>query len=228
MNRIAIIPARGGSQRLPYKNLADFRGRPIIAHTVEAARGCGLFERVVVSTEDAEIAEIAKAFGAEVVPRPAALASDQVQVKDVCLHTLDSEGAAGRDYDVFCCLYATSPLRNAADIAATVALVEPGVCDFAMAVTDCPYPPFQALKVGTDNRLSPMWPDLVNKRSQEIGRLVVDNGSTYCATVEAFRRYGSFYGPGLRGHPMPFERSIDIDVQADIELALLFADRLNL
>lgn len=223
MKRIAIIPARGGSKRLPRKNIAPFGGKPIIAHTIEAAFQTELFATIVVSTEDAEIADAASRYGARVLLRPKELASDVAQVKDVCLQVLADEEAAGRTYDMFACLYATSPLRNAADIAATVALFEPGKCEFSMAVAEFPYPPFQALKVQADGSLEPMWPELVNKRSQEIGKLVVDNGSTYCVGVEAFRRHKSFYGPGLRGYAMPFARSIDIDVEADLQLARLFA-----
>lgn len=225
MSRIAIIPARGGSKRLPRKNVIDFLGKPIIAYTIESAFETGLFDDVIVSTEDAEIAEVAGRFGARVLSRPQSLATDYAQVKDVCLHVLAEEEEVGREHQLFCCLYATSPLRNAADISATVALVEPGRCDFAMAVSGYPYPPHQALKIHDDSTLAPMWPELVNKRSQDIGRLVVDNGSTYCATTNAFRSHKSFYGPGLRGHPMSFDRSIDIDVPADLELALLFARR---
>lgn len=225
MRRLAIIPARGGSKRLPRKNVVDFLGKPIIAHTIEAAFGCGLFDEVLVSTEDPEVDAVARRFGVRTSARPQALATDYAQVKDVCMHVLDDERKSGREYEVFCCLYATAPLRNAADIAATVRLLQPGSCDFSMAVTEYPYPPYQALTFGADNRLAPLWPELVNKRTQEVGRLVVDNGSTYGVTVKAFEQHGSFYGPSLRGHIMPFERSIDIDVAEDLELCRLLATR---
>jgi len=136
MKRIAIIPARGGSKRLPRKNVADFLGKPIIAYTIEAALACHLFDKVAVSTEDREIADVARRFGASVILRPDALATDQSQVKDVCLHVLEQEAHAGRDYDGFGCLYATAPLRNVADISGTAGLIEPGVCEFSMAVTE--------------------------------------------------------------------------------------------
>jgi pseudaminic acid cytidylyltransferase len=224
LKALAIIPARGGSKRLPRKNITNFLGKPIIVYTIEAALESGMFEQVLVSTEDQEIADVAGRFGARVVARPKALATDYVQVKDVCLQVLDEQGCEGWNYEVFACLYATSPLRSAADISATLALVQPGVFDFAMAVTNFPYPPHQALRLEGE-QLVPMWPDLVNKRSQEIGALFIDNGSTYCASVAAFREYKSFYGPGLRGHLMPFDRSVDIDVEADLDLARLSAAR---
>lgn len=220
---MAIVPARGGSKRLPRKNIIEFCGKPIMAYTIEAALETGLFSEVLLSTEDEEIAAVGRVCGARVVRRPAALASDVAPVRDVCLHLLEQEAQAGRQYSVFTCLYATSPLRAPADIAGVVSLVEPGVCDFAMAVTQYPYPPHQALRVLDGGALAPMWPELVERRSQDLGTLVVDNGSTYCASVAAFQEHKSFYGPGLRGYLMPFERSIDIDRPEDLELALRFA-----
>jgi pseudaminic acid cytidylyltransferase len=226
MKRLAIIPARGGSKRLPRKNVLPFRGRPIIAHTIEAALANRCFERVLVSTEDGEIARAAKEAGAEVQERPADLATDVAGVTEVCLDVLAAEERAGRTYGTFACLYATAPLRRADDIAAVMALIDSG-CDFAMAVTTYAVPPHQALRVGQDGTLSAMWPDLVERRASEIGRLVVDNGSTYAARVTAFREHRSFYGPALRGHLMPRERSVDIDEQADYDLACYFAERLR-
>ena len=225
MKRLAIIPARGGSKRLPRKNVLPFRGRPIIAHTIEAALVSRCFERVLVSTEDGEIAKAAKDAGAEVHERPTDLATDAAGVTEVCLEALLAEERAGRSYDVFACLYATAPLRRADDIAAVVALIDSG-SDFAIAVTSYAMPPHQALRVGENGTLSAMWPDLIERRASDLGRLVVDNGSTYAARVAALRKHRSFYGPGLRGHLMPRERSVDIDEQADYELACYYAERI--
>ena len=132
---IAIIPARGGSKRLPRKNIADFMGKPIIAWTIEAAKASGAFERVVVSTEDEEIAAISEKFGADVDRRDPALATDTARETDVMLELLSREEQAGKYYDVTCCLYATAPLRKAQDIQAVIGLLEPGKCDFALAAT---------------------------------------------------------------------------------------------
>jgi CMP-N-acetylneuraminic acid synthetase len=226
MKRLAIIPARGGSKRLPRKNVLPFRGRPMIAHTIEAALASRCFERVLVSTEDDEIAGAAREAGAEVHERAAELASDAAGVTEVCLDVLVAEERAGRAYEAFACLYATAPLRRADDIVAVTALVDSG-CDFAMAVTTYAVAPHQALRVAEDGTLSAMWPELVERRASEIGTLVVDNGSTYAARVAAFRRHRSFYGPRLRGHLMPRERSVDIDERQDYELACLYAERLG-
>lgn len=219
MKACAIIPARGGSKRLHRKNLAEFHGRPIIAWTIQAALDCALFRRVVVSTDDMEIASVAAAHGAEIVMRPEELATDTARVVEVCLHFLDQEKARSGDCDTLCCLYATAPMRTAQDIAATMALLS-GDCSFAMAVSAYPLPPHQALAL-EGSVLRPMWPDLVNRRSDELPELVCDNGSTYAVQTEPFRVHKSFYGPGLRAHRMPFLRSLDINTAEDLELARL-------
>ena len=223
--RLAIIPARGGSKRLPRKNILPFLGRPMIAHTIDAAVSSGCFTRVLVSTEDTEIADAARAAGADIHRRDPALATDAATLIEVCLDILASEERAGHTYDTFACLYATAPLRRVDDIAAVVALAERPDADFALAVTTYPLPPHQALRLGDNGSLAPMWPDLVNLRADNVGRLVVDNGSTYAAKVAAFREHRSFYGPRLAGHLMPRDRSVDIDEQADYDLACWYAAR---
>lgn len=187
-----------------------------------------MFARVIVSTEDKEIAAISLGCNAEVAARPLELAEDNVGVVDVCLNLLDQEEKAGRSYDIMCCLYATSPLRTADDIKHTVSLVESGKCDYAMAVTTYDMPPHQALKMDAHGALEPIWPDLVNKREQEIGELYVDNGSTYAVSVLSFRKDKTFYGPGLMGYCMPSWRSIDINVPDDLYRAEYFAEKFGL
>jgi pseudaminic acid cytidylyltransferase len=224
---IAVIPARGGSKRLPRKNIVDFHGRPMMSYTIEAAHDCGCFDRIVVSTEDLEIAEVARKFGAEVDARPAKLATDEARVTDLCLELLDRERRAGRTWTTMACLYATAPLRTASDIKATVELLEPDLCDFAMAVSRYPLPPHQALKRDNDGTLSPMWPQLVDLRASDLPELVVDNGSTYVVDCAAFELHKTFFGPKLRGHEMPRQRSIDIDTRDDLEYARQVAADLN-
>lgn len=219
MANLALIPARGGSKRLPRKNALDFLGRPMLAYTVEAALQAGCFDRVLVSTDDDEIEALARACGAEVDRRPPALGSDAASVAEVSLELLARESAQGRDYRTLCALYATAPLRNAADIRAVMDLLEPGVCDFALAATQYTHYPYQALKYAEDGRATPMWPELCNLPSREIGALVAGNGSTYAAHVEAFRLAKEFYGPGMKAHLMPFVRSVDIDTLDDFRLA---------
>jgi len=225
MKKVAVIPARGGSKRLPRKNIIDFCGRPIISYTIDAALGCELFERVIVSTDDDEIADISTKFGAEVMLRPAELAADNARVVDVCLHVLDSETGQGRSYEILCCLYATAPLRGADDIKNTVALVANGEGDFAMAVTKYHYPVHQAMIMNPAGLMQSMWPDWVRKRSQDVPDLYIDNGSTYVARISEFIKLKHFRGSRLKGYYMPRNRSVDIDDIEDLEIAKYFARR---
>ena len=211
---------------MPRKNIMDFLGKPIISYTIGAAQRSGLFTHVVISTDDAEIAQIAETCGAKVQERSAKLAGDRATLVDICLDFLKTEQTAGRRYEVICCLLATSPIRNESDIAAVYRLIEPGICDFAMAVTSYDLPPYQALRKNHDGFLVPIWPDVANLRSQDLPTPYVDNGSTYCASVRALRQYRTLYGPNLRGYVMPRERSVDIDEAADLEMARYFAQRL--
>ena len=207
--------------------MAPFLGKPMISHTIGAAVETGLFQRVVVSTDDPEIERTARRFGAEVHRRPAELATDRAQVVEVCVHFLQEEYARGRHHDILCCLYATAPLRNADDIRCTVRLVEQGECDFAMAVTEYYYPPHQALKESESGFLEPMWPEMVNMQSQALPMMLIDNGSTYAVSVPVFLETRSFYGPRLKGYRMPRERSVDIDLKEDLELAEFYAARIR-
>lgn len=224
MSRACLIPARGGSKRLSRKNIADFLGKPIIAHTIEAARSSGLFSRIAVSTEDREIARIARDWGAEWHERPPELAADGAHLIDVCLGFLEDEEQIGRHYDTIGCLLATAPMREATDVRGVHDMLEPGLCDFAMAVTTYDLPPLQALRRTPDGFLEPMWPEFTKMRSQDAPQLYVDNGSTYIAETGALRREHTFYGQRLRGYLMPRERSVDIDEAFDLELARRLAE----
>jgi len=205
---IAIIPARGGSKRLPRKNVVSFLGEPIIAYSIRAALASDCFSSVLVSTEDPEIEHVAREAGAEVVQRPVDLASDTAGVVDVCVQVL---GSIADRPKWFCCLYPTAPLRSAADIRQTLEIVISCRSQFAMAVTDFDLPAHQALSLGDDGSAEPMMPELASLQGQAAPEIVVDNGSTYAADVDAFLRQRSFYGPGLCVHRMPRWRSVDID-----------------
>ena len=226
MSNIAIIPARGGSKRLSEKNILDFQGRPIIQWTLEAAYVADIFEKIIVSSDHERIKEIAKKNRAEVHTRDHDLSSDEARVVDVCLSVLDEEEHNGREYDIVYCLYPTAALRTSDDIIKLSEIMKSEQYDFAMAVTNYDVPPHQALIKNDDASLHAMWPELVNKREDEIGQIVVDNGSTYAARVEKFRKYRTFYGPKLGGHLMPKIRSVDINTVDDFELAKFYASRI--
>lgn len=196
----------------------------MIAHTIEAALESGVFQTVFVSSDDQQIIEVCAEYPVTAIARPPALGTDEARVVDVCVHVLETALSESQP-EFFACLYATAPLRNADDIVATVGLVQPGECAFAMAVTSYSLPPHQALKQSPDGGLSAMWPELVNRRDDEVGPLCVDNGSTYACVTDAFLEHRTFYGPGLRGHEMPAERSVDINTEDDLALAEYYAER---
>jgi CMP-N-acetylneuraminic acid synthetase len=223
MRRIAIIPARGGSKRLPRKNVMDFKGKPMLHYSVSAALESRLFTDVIVSTEDAAIAECARAAGAEVLGRPNELATDTTGFNQVLLAAVDMLAAAGRTYEEICCLFATAPLRTAADIVGVHAMLDPPKVTMAIAVSGYPLPPFQALIRDEDGYLKLKWPVEGQMQSQKLPKLLVDNGSTYWARMDAYRQEKTFYGAKMVGYEMPFHRSVDIDTHEDFDLALAVA-----
>jgi pseudaminic acid cytidylyltransferase len=224
---LAVIPARGGSKRLPRKNIVDFFGKPIIHYTIEAARNAGIFSRILVSTEDLEIAEISKRSGAEVDTRPTSLATDSATIVEVCLELLDRLEKSGERYTTLSVLYATAPLRTSEDIRLTWQLLRPNVCEFAMAVTEFQQPVHQALRMEKDGVMKPIFSESIEKRAAAMGNYFSGNGSTYSVNVAAFRRHAGFYGGLLKGHTMPMERSVDIDTKDDLEMAKFYHERMT-
>lgn len=223
LKTIAVIPARGGSKRLPRKALLEFNGKPMIAHTIDAALQAQCFDRIVVSSDSSEILEVSSSYGASTLRRSSALADSKTTTAPVLLDALDQEGQEGRSWDVLVCLYATAPLRDAGDIKAVTQLIEPGICDYAMAVCESEQPVHQAMTAQQDGALVPVWPALVNKNPESAPNYLFGNGSTYAVTVSAFRASQTLYGPGLKGHQMPREKSVDLNTEADLALLNFYA-----
>jgi CMP-N-acetylneuraminic acid synthetase len=223
MPRAVLIPARGGSKRLPRKNILEVGGLPMLAHPIACARASGLFEHILVSTEDAEIAEAARAQGAEVIDRPAEIAGDRATVAQVCLHALE----AVPEIERLCCIYATAILLRPETLRAGHDLLDAAPqADFIMGVSEYEHPPVQALKADEQGYLSYMWPEWRGVQSQFQPRLVVSNGSFYWARADALRAEKTFYGRRLKGCVVPADQVADIDTPADLERARrLFAER---
>jgi pseudaminic acid cytidylyltransferase len=198
---------------LPRKNVLPLAGVPMLAYPVRAAQASGLFDRVLVSTEDAEIGATARAVGAEVLTRPDDLASDRATVVQVCLHALESLPEVRE----ICCIYATAVRLTAETIRAAHALLNASPeADFVMGVSHYEHPPVQALKCDDSGFLSYMWPEWRGVQSQFHPRLVVSNGSLYWARAQAMRREKTFYGQRLRGYVVPADEVTDIDTPEDL------------
>ena len=217
MSCIALIPARGGSKRLPRKNIIEFLGKPIIEHTIKAALESGCFDSVVVSTDDFAISQIAIRAGAEVVMRDDALASDSATMLQVCNDFL----CLNCSIDTLVVLYATSPLRDSKDIQKVVGLLD-HECHFSMAICHPEIPVHQVMYYN-DTRLEPVFSEYINVRSEIAPKFAVDNGSTYAFHVQHFSREQTFYGSSLKGHLMPRDKSVDIDTYFDYQCALTYA-----
>ncbi|MBI2524650.1 MAG: acylneuraminate cytidylyltransferase family protein [Candidatus Rokubacteria bacterium] len=215
---LCLIPARGGSKRLPRKNLQEIAGKPLLAYTVEAALGSGLFRTVDVSTEDDEIAQLARAYGARVpYRRPAALATDAVSRMEVLFHHLEVIGPVPDD-EIVVVLQVTCPFCGAGDIAAAVQRYEASGADTLVTVTDFPHPPQWALREDHEF-LVRAWPETPMRRSQEMERLYCPSGAIQIGRVGVVRQQGTFYGPRCAGFYMPREKSLDIDEELDLRIA---------
>lgn len=226
--KLAVIPARGGSKRLTGKALIEFQGKPLLAHTILAAIESDRFDKVVVSSDSADILDVAITFGALAHNRSDDLARDETPTAPVLLDLLEQDASKGIGWDVLACLYATAPLRTAQDIQAVVDLLDTNSCDFAMAICEADRPVHQSLTLDETGTLKSVWPEMVNLNSQDAPTYLFGNGSTYAVSVPAFMKSKSLYGPGLKGHVMPRDRSVDINTQEDLDLLRYYASKQNI
>lgn len=216
--KVAVIPARGGSKRIPRKNIREFAGRPIIAHSIAAASASGCFDRIVVSTDDDEIASIARSCGAEVpFKRPAELSGDHAGTSGVIRHTIEQLGGGAVEYA--CCLYATAPFLRAQDIRQALALLQERGCDFVFSVTGFGYPVERALHLGPDGEVSMIRPQDYATRSQDLVPAFHDAGQFYWGRAQAWCDGRPVFGPGAVALRLPRHRVQDIDTPEDWERA---------
>lgn len=211
---LALITARGGSKGLPGKNVRPVQGRPLIDFTIAAARGAAYVDRVVLSTDNDEIAQVAEGCGCEVpFRRPAALASDTATSMDVVLHALDQLP----QHDIVVLLQPTSPARESGDIDAAVQRLLEANAPACVSVCAAEESPYWMFSLGHHARLKPLLDTPAATRRQDLPPVYVLNGAVYAARTDALKRMGSFLGPETVAHVMPRERSIDIDTLEDFE-----------
>lgn len=217
---LAVIPARGGSKRLPRKNLADFGGRPLLAWSVEAALGSGCFDRVIVSTDDSEIAQAAREAGAEVPFLRDAHADDHSNISDVTVHALRRLAEAGEAFDLVGMLQPTCPLRIAGHVRACVAAFREAGAPFQITCYENKWMnPWWAFRRRPDGTADFLHPEMVGVRSQDQPATFGLAGAVCLARVPDLLASGTFYGPGVRFEPIPWTAAVDIDDADD----LLFA-----
>ena len=213
---VAVIPARGGSKRVPRKNIRPFAGRPIIAYSIEAARECGLFDRIVVSTDDDEIAGVARDWGAETpFIRPPELCDDQTGTNDVVAHALGWLADHGAPAATACCVYATAPFLVPADLRRGYELLIGKGKEFTFSVCRCAIPVERALRLPTKGGVAAFCPQLIEARSQDLEESYQDAGQFYWGRAEAFLDGRSLYAEYTEPVILPRWRVHDIDTLDD-------------
>lgn len=213
---LAVIPARGGSKGVPRKNIRDLAGKPLLAWSIEAAKRSDHIDRVIVSSEDGEILDVAKAWGADVpFVRPELLARDETPGIDPILHALEQLP----DYEYVVLLQPTSPLRTAEDIDRCIEQMLRAEAPCCVTVTEPAKSPYWMYTLGADNRIEPLIQAEQVARRQDLPPAYALNGAVYVAETEWLKRSKSFLAAGVVAHIMPGERSLDIDTELDLYLA---------
>ena len=218
--KLAIIPARGGSKRIPRKNVKLFCGKPMIAWSIDAAHASGLFDHIVVSTDDIEISEVAKAYGAEVpFMRPAALSDDHTGTSPVVAHAIEWYRAQGSMPDPVCCIYATAPFVSTADLQRGLQLLTDSGSDFAFSVTRYTFPIQRAIKLTEEGRVQMFQPAHFNTRSQDLEEAFHDAGQFYWGRAAAWIADKPVFSTVAMPVILPRHRVQDIDTPEDWERA---------
>ncbi len=219
---LAIIPARGGSKRLPRKNVLDLNGKPLIAYSIEAGLKSKYIDSVVVTSDDKEILDISKKYGALAMKRPAELANDTATTFDAIKHAIENTN----EYDYVVLLQPTSPLRNAKHIDEAIELLESKNADSVVGVCEMDHSPLWSNTL--DDTLSMenfLREEVKNKRSQDLDKYYRVNGAIYICKIDRLLEEKSFFlEEHIYAYRMDKENSIDIDEEIDFKIAEVFLD----
>ena len=220
MSKVAIITARGGSKRIPRKNIKDFCGKPIIAYSIEAALESGLFDEVMVSTDDEEITNVARAYGANVpFMRSEATSGDYATSGDVLTEVLSEYRIRGCEFDALACIYPTAPFVTAEELRDAARLLENPETNAVVAVTDFDFPPQRAFLLEDDDSLAWERPENALVRSQDLPKTAHDCGRFYFARTAVWQSTHSFVVPGCKGYRIDSALAQDIDTLDDWKMA---------
>lgn len=221
--RIAVIPARGGSKRIPRKNIKLFRGKPIIGWSIGTARDSGLFDRIVVSTDDAEIAQITRGLGADVpFVRPAELSDDHTGTIEVIAHAARWALAQGWSVNAVCCIYPTAPFIKVGDLVRGCDAIDSGKWSYALPVTDFGTSIFRAFRAHPEGGIEMFFPEYFATRSQDLPVALYDAGQFYWGRTEAWLRGDRLFERHSFPIVLPRWRVHDIDTPDDWARAELF------
>ena len=220
---IAIIPARGGSKRIPRKNIKEFCGKPMIAYAISASKESGLFEHVVVSTDDEEIAQIARTWGAEIpFIRPAELANDYTTTVPVVVQAIKACRNLGWSFNRVCCIYPMVPFIQIEDLKGTLVRMNDSGADYCFPVTGYPSAIQRALKLLSNGKAKPFYPEFEFTRTQDLEQAYHDAGQFYWGKTEAWLTNQKIHSTGL-SYVIPNWRVIDIDTLDDWTRAEILA-----
>ena len=226
--RLAVIPARGASKRIPRKNIRLFCGQPIISWSIAAALNSSCFDRVIVSTDDPEISEVAKAHGAEVpFVRPLELSDDYTGTIPVIAHAIDWQNANGEVVSEACCIYATAPFIRVEDLQLGLQAIQESSVDYAFSVTNYASPIQRALKITPTKRVSMFLPEYFDIRSQDLEGAWHDAAQFYWGKADAWLTGVPIFSESAKPIILPRHRVQDIDTLDDWALAEIMFKCLN-
>ncbi|EQA36353.1 pseudaminic acid CMP-transferase [Leptospira inadai serovar Lyme str. 10] len=220
MANVAIITARGGSKRIPKKNIKEFHGRPIISYPIEAAKKSGLFEDVIVSTDDEEIADVSKKFGASIpFSRSAKNSDDYAGTTDVLLEVLSHPKIAERRFRYACCIYPTASMLDTEQLTKAWSLLNSGDLDTVFPIVKYGYPIQRSLRMDSNSLITMNFPENLNKRSQDLTPSYHDAGQFYFFNVERFLSSQKLWTERSAGLLLKEMEVQDIDTIEDWEIA---------
>lgn len=213
---VAIIPARGGSKRIPRKNVKEFCGKPMIAWSIEAAKASKCFDQIIVSTDDNEIAHVAREWGASVpFMRPAKLADDYTGTLSVMRHAVEWLSEHEDPVDYACCLYATAPFVSPDDLQKGWELIQQNKFSYAFSVTSYAFPIQRAIRITQNQRVEMFYPEYFNTRSQDLEEAWHDAGQFYWGTAQAWISEQPIFEEDSVPVKLPRHRVQDIDTPED-------------
>lgn len=221
MKKIAVIPARGGSKRIPHKNIIDFMGKPLMAWTIEAAQKANIFDRIIVSTDDLKFADVAREYNCEVPFLRDTNADDITPVSEATIHAVQqAEKFYNEQYDIVVQLMANAPIRNQFDIINHYHNFVKNDFDFQLSCFPFGWMnPWWSFKKNDEKQHEWIHPDAMKKRSQDLDKLYCPTGAIWIAKKELLLQAKTFYGPDYKFHEMDWKSAVDIDDYEDLEFA---------